>query len=443
MIGACKVGTGHIGVYASLSLKDFLRKATGVGAINLIDRFVGVLLGVLLARWLGADEYGIYAFVMAVISLLLIPAKFGMPNLVMREIAAARSDPQTGVPVRWMKGPEKAAIISSVLVTVAATLVVFFTLEDENLGQALFVGLCLLPVLAVKDLRAYALRAVGWAITAQIVTVLLPSILALISVVAMAIYWPDKATYALGGRFGATAASLALTVFVLQRAFRNSANLARPEINSTRALLKAGFPFLLISGVAVIMARTDVVMLGILTAPREAGIYNAALQGALLVSLVINTSNTIVAPEFARLHAVGDKVALQKYAVSTARVVLFVAVPIIIVLVLFGQSLLIFLFGLEFGEGAKVLSILAIGYGVALVFGETGFMLNMTGHEATTFRLYAASAVLNVVLNIILIPFLGPAGAALATVATLNIQRILGFLIVRRRLGISTGCLII
>ena len=73
-----------------MQLKSFLRLASGVGAINVMDRALGLVLGIVMARWLGVEGYGTYAFVMSVVVLLLILARLGLPDLLMREIAAGR-----------------------------------------------------------------------------------------------------------------------------------------------------------------------------------------------------------------------------------------------------------------------------------------------------------------------------------------------------------------
>ena len=110
-----------------------------------------------------------------------------------------------------------------------------------------------------------------------------------------------------------------------------------------------------------------------------------------------------------------------------------------VILVIYGEALLSFAFGQEFAAASEVLSMLAIGFVVALFLGEPGFMLNMTGHQNVTFRVYLAAAVLNIVLNFILIPTLGTSGAALATLTTLLLHRSITWWFVREKLGISIG----
>ena len=121
----------------------------------------------------------------------------------------------------------------------------------------------------------------------------------------------------------------------------------------------------------------------------------------------------------------------------SARVVLVIGAPAAAFMIWFGEDLLMALFGAEFREAALPLAILALGYLASFLFGAPGFLLNMTGHEKTAFRIYGLVAIGNIVLNASLIPILGMIGAALATSVALVAQNLLLWQAARRELGMS------
>ncbi|WP_164662059.1 flippase [Tropicibacter sp. Alg240-R139] len=427
-----------------MNLQTFLKLAGGVGAIGLVDRVVNLLTGVLLARWLGVEGYGIYAFVMAIIVLALLLVRFGLPDWLLREVARGRSDPATHVPMAFVArimlltgGIGLACALGGSVLTVAFV-------ESSALSTALLVAVWLLPTLALIDLIDAVLRGWGKVVQAQAVTILLRGVLALLGMIALVYLSPDltQAHMMLAVRVAVACSIVAIGYLLLVRL---NTNIARPD--QTRPLLppsevlRAGLPFMLIGGAAVILSRTDVLMLGMLAGTQEAGIYNIAAQGALLVQLVLNLGNTINAPEFARLHTAGNKVALERFAVMSARVIFLVGGAVALVLAIFAKPLLTLVFGPEFASGATILIILAIGFATALFFGETGFMLSMAGHENDSLKILSGIAVLNIMLNAIFIPLWGAEGAALATVLSLNIQRLIGWWTVRKKIGISCGCI--
>ena len=415
-------------------LSSYLKRAGGVGLIGILDRICGVFLGILLARWLGADGYGVYAFVMAIVVLLLIPAEFGLPDWLMRHTArnGGRSDVRLQRKVLQLVaffGCSIAAISSLVVATFAA---------DPAVATALIAGLWILPFRGLLNAVGFVLRGLGRARLAQIVHVLLPTLLALL-VTGSAIFTgvPIKEpTFALGLRVIAVATALCAGFALLQSVQSKPPKDLQLDIGLS-TLLRAAFPFLLIGATTRLLSRTDVIMLGLLLGTREAGIYHIALQGALVVQFAMNISNTITTPEFARLHAGGDPLLLQAHARMSARVVLVIGVPVAALMIWFGEDLLIALFGTEFQGAATPLAVLAAGYMASFLFGAPGFLLNMTGHEKTAFRIYAVIAVGNVVLNASLIPILGMMGAALATSIALIAQNLLLWQAARRELGMS------
>ena len=77
------------------------------------------------------------------------------------------------------------------------------------------------------------------------------------------------------------------------------------------------------------------------------------------------------------------------------------------------------MFGSQYDLGASWLRILLIGQIVNVSVGAAGFVLIMVGRTGWDLVVYASSFVLDLVLAIILVPHLGPKGAAIAQATTL------------------------
>jgi O-antigen/teichoic acid export membrane protein len=89
------------------------------------------------------------------------------------------------------------------------------------------------------------------------------------------------------------------------------------------------------------------------------------------------------------------------------------------------------------------LAILAVGQLINAGFGSVGFLLNMTGHEGITARILWQTAIVNVVMNVFLIPSFGTAGAAIASAFSLILWNALLYRQVRRRLGLNSSAIYI
>jgi O-antigen/teichoic acid export membrane protein len=191
---------------------------------------------------------------------------------------------------------------------------------------------------------------------------------------------------------------------------------------------------------AVINARTDIIMLGALKATEMAGIYNIAYRGAELIAFVFNSVNMILAPTIASLYATAEIEKLQRVITLTTRAVLLFSLPVAIFFIFFGNYFLS-LFGQEFMRGHVSLCILSTGQMINVAMGSVGFLLVMTGHERKAAIGIGISAVLNILLNALLIPRWGIKGAATATASSMIIWKVLLAIWVYKKLGIHSTAL--
>ena len=93
------------------------------------------------------------------------------------------------------------------------------------------------------------------------------------------------------------------------------------------------------------------------------------------------------------------------------------------------------LFGPQFTNGYHLLFILAVGLLARAAIGPIERLLNMLGEQRVCALVYAGSFGVNIALCFALIPYLGMAGAAIATATALVLESILLFTVTRKRLG--------
>jgi O-antigen/teichoic acid export membrane protein len=201
-------------------------------------------------------------------------------------------------------------------------------------------------------------------------------------------------------------------------------------------LLRTSMPLLLVNSMNLVLGWTDVLVLGMWRDAAEVGVYGIALRIALLTAFVLSAINVVVAPQFAALHAEGNAAALKRLAQQSAFWTLVAAAPAILVLLLV-PDLILQIFGPQFKEGAGPLRILALGQFVNVATGSVGVLLVMTGHEKLMRNIVAASAALNLLGNLALVPRYGAMGAAVSTGLSLAFMNIISWLMVRKKLHIN------
>lgn len=420
-----------------------MRSSIGSLLIRVLGAGLSFSLAVVLARALGPEGYGAYGFVLAILTVLAIPAQAGLPLLVVRE--TAKADTQQNWPLlrglwRWSNGFVAAF---SLLMLAIGTILLWgddVWLNDARRG-ALTIGLALIPLLALGNIRGAALRGLRHVVIGQVPESILRPLLLIGAVLLLATWRPDYGLTpadVVGIHVGAALIAL-LVASVLLHHLRPCPLRRRPiPMYQGGAWRRAALPLALLAGLYLINEQTDIIMLGIFRSDVEVGQYKAALSLGTLVVFGLQAINQVLQPHFARLYSRGDPQRLQRLVTLSARAILAMALPPVLVLIFFGEWILGTLFGNEYRVAATALAILAFGQVVNAAMGSVGVLLNMTGHERDTVKGVAVAAVCNVLLNAALIPRLGINGAALATAITLVIWNIILRRFVRIRLNIES-----
>ncbi|MGM0516899.1 MAG: lipopolysaccharide biosynthesis protein [Pseudomonadota bacterium] len=418
---------------------QLLRGGSGSLLAKGAEVVLGLLVVMLLARLLGAAGYGVYAFVLALMSLASMPAMAGLPPLVVRETARGqrRGDWSAVRGIwRWANG---VALSLSLLIAAGGLLGLWLGwARGEALRETLAWGLGLVPLLALAGVRSASLRGLRHVLAGLFPEqVLRPGLLAVALLVVLT--WSGKDISppdAMGLTVVAALVAFVVGAWLLRRYRPDEITGAVPRYQHG-AWMAAAWPMALTQGFQQLNRHADVLLLGLLAATVDVGVYRVAAQGALLVSLGLTALNMVVAPFAARLHVDAERHKLQKLVRRTAQAALAFAVPATLLFVVFGDWLLATLFGDEFRGAYWPLVVLAVGQLVNAWFGPTGMLLNMTGFERAVTRAVAVAAGMNVVLNLLLIPPFGVIGAAIATSASLVFWNVWLWLVARWRLGVS------
>lgn len=415
------------------------------GSFLLMLAAKGVMLlgNILLARWLGATGYGVYASSMATLLLLSVPVALGLPILVVRMLASYGAQQQWGLMRGILTRANQTVFVLSVLVAGLGAIGVWALSGQLSPSETdtLWWTMALLPVTGLSALRAAALRGLHHVVLGELPDKLLtPSLfVTLLALMAAGIHFRVVALsltpgLVMAARFAATAIAFVIGSWLLLRHLPTSLRFAAPRYE-TSAWAKAAWPLLLVGGMGIINAQTDVFMLATMQGSSAAGVYRTASTAASLVALTLMVVNTASQPIISQLYASGDIKRLQRVITATARITLLLALPVAVIFIVFGRQILGLVFGSEFERGALCLTILCLAQLVNAAAGLVGTILNMTGFEKDTAVGRTLGALLNVALNAAFIPIWGIEGAAVAT----SISVVVWNLFLIRRVRVRTG----
>jgi len=399
------------------------------------------LTQVLLARWMGASEYGVYAYAFTWANLLSVFATLGFTTGVLRfvpEYLAKKDWPHLHGFIRRVR---QLVFLAGIVLAAVGGLVLLHLRSPRMDVSALLLGVGLVPLLALMSVQMEMVRG-----TRRIALAYTPPMLLQPALALGTAFFVLKALGALTGVATIGAFMLAILVVLgvqnwgLIRAVPREVALSPPRYE-TWEWLRVSFPLLLVAGSFIVLNQADILMIGIFIGAREAGIYAAATKTAALVSFVLVAVNAIVAPMIAEFHAKGNRVKLQEMVSAATRWIFWPSFGVTLGLVLFGGAVLGF-FGPAFSEGYWALALLALGQLVNASVGPVGYLMSLTGHQNLSAWVYGLSALVNVGLNALLIPVWGLVGAALATMITMILWNVWLYTLVRTLLGIRFGAFV-
>ena len=200
--------------------------------------------------------------------------------------------------------------------------------------------------------------------------------------------------------------------------FKASANPVAKE------LLLFSIPLLGVAMFGLITTWTDTLMLGYFKTSSDVGLYNVALplsrfiyaplQALLLIYMPVTSGMFAqqLMPEIRRNFSV-----LTKWLCSAT-------LPLFLVLFLFPEAVIGFLFGASYVPAADTLRILSLGGIINNVLGPSRASLIAMGEVRFVMWITLATGILNIVLNIALIPPLGIEGAAIASAAAIAFAKL-------------------
>ena len=242
-----------------------------------------------------------------------------------------------------------------------------------------------------------------------------------IAVLLLIAPWSDWSGDAMGSAQLALIALVALSTLFFLLSFQHILRLCSPHAPVpkaySRGLFAAATPMLISSALFLVMSWSDTLMLSYYLPEESVGVYRIAFKITTLITFAQFALNTVVTPMIAGLHSGGSGMGHLAKRVATLN--LYTAGPIFLVIVLFGPFL-IGLFGVESAVQAYPwLLILALGQLANAFAGPVLNVLNMTGYEKSARNTMLVMATVNIVLNALLIPLMGPLGAAIATASTM------------------------
>lgn len=380
---------------------------------------LSLLLSVALARMLGEAGYGVYAYILALVALLTIPAQFGIGSVLLRFCAAYEQEREWGRMNALLRWSNRNVLITSALFAGAAALIVpRFPGPVMQDPTAFWLGLFLFPVVALGDVRAAALRGLRRFVWSQLPEMIIRPVGFLLFIGVVFVIKEHVGltpSMAVAGYLGASIIAFWCGAGWLRRAVPRSRDSA--PAGSERIWRTAMGVLSVSRGGRVVMERVDLIFVGAIAGAEAAGSYRIASLLAALIAFGLSGVNIVVAPYFARLHADGKLHQLRQMLIGSAALALAIGLPAAGAFVFFGENLLTAVYGAEYSAAYLPLVILSLGQLFNVATGPVGTLIVMTGQEKWALLAVGIALSVSIPLYFVATSRYGPSGAAAVSAA--------------------------
>lgn len=420
--------------YVDISLRKVAKGTFLIFLGMFIGKFLAFVAKLLIINGTEPWEFGLISLAIAIISIFIRISALGLPTGVVRNIPfyKAKND---------LKGVWGVIVSSTqiiILSSIACSLLLFFfsdqishlfTLEEPDLTSKLS---SILQILAI-------------ALPFCIITNLLISIIRGFENVKAKVYFEDIlppvirtilfaiVIFSALGLFGFVFAYLIsfilVGIFAIFYTLREIPELIkkREYVPMKMELLKFSIPLLGVGVMGMIMNWADTLMLGYFKEKELVGLYNAVTPLAQVLSMFLGAMIFIYIPVATSFYSKNMHKEMKRMYAIVTKWAFALALPIILVLLLFPDNTLRFFFGQRYVtlHTIQALQILVIGFGISNFLGPNGHTLIVIGRTKLVMFNNIISAMLNLILNIILIPTWDLIGAAVATSSSLILLNLL------------------
>jgi O-antigen/teichoic acid export membrane protein len=421
------------------------RSFSSVFLLNIFRILFQFLVGIILVRSLGASDYGIYAYIMTAINTLTLFSGLGLPNLSVREVAKFAGQKKWGMLKSYIVQLHKINLI--VIGICFLALIGFLKLilarnVDVHTVKVAILGLTLFPFLSLGLLRSGILRGLKHPFLAQLPEYFVIPLTFIVLLVLGFLFFLrnyfNLTTVFLLQLLSVSLGTLLGLIFLVKKLPFNFFAINQKNVK-IESVLQRALPFICLSGIGIINARMDILLLGFLRPASDVGIYKVVTLFAQVISITLMIYNTVSGPVIADMFYQSNKSELQKVVTLGTRITFFFTLIGVLILTIFGFWILKFFYGPLFSDKGYIpLVILLVSQLINVGFGAVGMILNMTNHEKITLRITLLSFIVNFVLNFALVPTFGINGSAVATAISVILWNVVLFVYVYKKVNVNS-----
>lgn len=390
-----------------IGAKAILTNTLMLMGASVFNTVVSIVTTALIARAIGPELYGRYTFGLTYVLVFSVFSNFGIESLFIREASREKAKLELIDDILPLK---LALSVMTVGLVVVSLYVLDYPQEIVEVVRILCVGLffqvlyeCLMSVSkALEEMHVVALFSVLFRVVSAAAII--------VSIVSGIGFTGIVSAFAIGN-------AVAFLVAVWVHARRWGLRRVGVRVNAWLSLIRQGYPFFLSALVSMLYGKINVLMLSKMVSEADLGYFMAVSNLVDNLFFIPMAFNMTIFPAFSRMYGSSQDALRQSYE-KIVRYLMILTMGVSVGTVLVGTEVIRLLYGDQFVPAAPVLSILILYWALAFFSNVLSSLLFSIHQERVQARIMVVAAGVSIVLNAVLIKYLGIMGAAYAAVVT-------------------------
>ncbi|WP_294736915.1 flippase [uncultured Flavobacterium sp.] len=420
-----------------LADKESLKYILSKGGLSFLFRMIAMVFSFLtmwfMTNYYGESVWGRYSLTLTILQIAAMFFALGLPNAFV-SLAGGFNDSKDskGLLVKSIKLALLSSIVPILLFSIGAGFISSYIFDKEHLYIYMFIIALGVPCMIVHEIVCYYFISIKKFVAYGLSIFIFPNVF-FISLLLLLYYNGANGYYTLLAYVSAYLLTLVITLFYI---FGEKTKIVYPKITK-RDIFKKSFP-MMISGIFLLLLNwTDVLMLGRLVSEDQVGIYNTAFKVGYLSLFFVVSMSAVISPRISELFYRNDRIEMKKIITRSTQIVTLLTIPLTFVLIFF-RDMILGAFGEAFVAGGTALIFITLGGLYSAMAGNVDQVLNMTNNQKSVSIIFFTGFIVNVLLNIFLIPSYGIEGAAIASLITNIYVNTVCIIVIRKKLGFYT-----
>ncbi len=389
------------------AIKNIAKNSGTIILGNLINYGLDFLVLIYLSRYLGRDGYGIYSFVLTYIFFFGILANLGIQKILIRELSLEKME--SGKIVGNALIIKFILSISSILISFLIINLLGYPVETRNL---VYIASLSLLFLALEDsFSAFFLANLKakYSVLSSISGKLVSTVLIL-----AIIHTKMDLSYIIAAIVISSIINLLVSFL-----FSRGSIMVKLEWDGqiVKRLFKSSIPLAITQVLAIIYYRIDVIMLSAMKSFSDVGLYAAAYKLTEALNIIPLALGQSIFPLMSKYHLTSRK-SLEELYERSLIIVLTIGLPIAVGTTILSDKIISLIYGDAFIASANALSILIWAEVMIFLRPSLNNIIVAMNKEKIIPYIAGSMALLNVILNFIVIPKYSYIGASATTLVT-------------------------